>query len=402
MLLLLSPKETPLMSFKNLLYILLGCLGLSACKNTQSGSDKFKELGKEYQGEWYKRFSGTIADQPVVVNLHHYGDITVGAYYYAHKSVIIDLTESEDVTDKFTLHFNEFVRTSRASDDDNYRPDRWSINFSGNEINGKWTSGDGSKTCAIDLKEDYPAGTFALDVMVHADSATASKGTSSTTAVSSYELLQPKGQMKKDEADFFRATALYLVGGDTMGAKNLAEYIKKQDNKYFLNYKKLMRDVKIDKDAGEEWQYNFYHSRNMWVLYNDNNFLTVQLHEYDYSGGGSGHGNYWSTYANIDMQQKKVWQLNDIISVDEVTLLPILDRTIRAVFKMGPKDTLGNRLNGDAIHVTDNVYISAQGLTFCYNPSELATESDGEVCVFIPYTELRGMLKEDFRKRMGL
>ena len=66
-----------------------------------------------------------------------------------------------------------------------------------------------------------------------------------------------------------------------------------------------MRDVKIDKDAGEEWQYNFYHSRNMWVLYNDNNFLTVQLHEYDYSGGGSGHGNYWSTYANIDMQQKK-------------------------------------------------------------------------------------------------
>ena len=390
------------MSVKKILpYILLICLFQTACKNT--GSDnKDKELPKTLQGEWYKRYVGTIAGQPVIVNLHHYSGNTVGCYNYAHKSVIIDLTESEDKPDNYSIHFMEFVRTSRAADEENYKPDRWAINIDDKEIKGNWISGDSTKTYPIELKEDYTEDSYPLSIMVHADSASLRKGVTSTLAVSAYELLQPSAQMKKDDAVFFRTTILQFLGADTLGADNLADYIKKEDKKYFENYKELLKDITIDKENNEEWQYNFEHIRSMWVLYNEGGMLCLELHEYDYSGGGSGHGNSWQNYVCIDMHQKRVWRLEDIIRVDAADLLPLLDHEIRKIYKLGPKDTLSNVLAVDKVPLSQKVFITDKGITFCYDPMEIGTEPDGEISLFIPYDRLKGMLKDDFKKRMNL
>jgi hypothetical protein len=381
--------------------LLLICAFQTACKSNHS-ADKDKQLPKSLQGEWYKRYAGTVNGAPVVVHLHHYASGIIGFYYYDHKSVVIDLTESADSADSYNVHLKEFVRTSRAADEENYTPDRWAINITDKEITGTWTSGNNLKAYDIKLKEDYTENSYPLTLMAHADSASEKKGMTTTEAVSAYELLQPAPEMKSADADFIKTSVMQICGGDTLKAANLSDYIKKEDKKYFSNYKKLLQDVNIDRDNSEDWQYNFYHSRNMWVLYNQGGLISVELHEYDYSGGGSGHGNTWSSYACIDVQQKKIWRLDDMINVDGAELLPILDDEIRHIYKLSKKDKLGEHLITDNIPLTQNVFVTDIGMTFCYNPMEIGSESDGEICVFIPYARMGKMLKADFKNRMGL
>ena len=96
------------------------------------------------QVEAYKRFSGTIAGQPVVLNLqmskHAYATIS-GSYYYVKQGKPIGLYILPDSTVKNGYLVDEDPEVKNSD----IQP-HWKFVYDGNTISGKWTSADGKKT----------------------------------------------------------------------------------------------------------------------------------------------------------------------------------------------------------------------------------------------------------------
>lgn len=79
---------------KILLLILLISLSYVGCKNTDSDNNKHNEQSNALKKTWYKRFTGTVNGQPVIVNIQCSGKNTQGTYYYIDKGIIINLVPS--------------------------------------------------------------------------------------------------------------------------------------------------------------------------------------------------------------------------------------------------------------------------------------------------------------------
>ena len=388
---------------KILLYVLLISATCIGCKNNNSNNNKHDRQFSALRKQWYKRYTGTVAGQPVVVNLQCSRGSIKGSYYYIDKGVVIDLLPYGHVTndDTSALVFNENNPIERAKENDSTGRDSWQLSIYDSIVSGKWLSGDGKRHGDINLKEDYSNGAYPLDVLVKGDSIMERKNAMHVSAVSLYDLIQPPLKMNTADADFLKTTILHFLGGEFADVKNINDYILQGDKKYFENFEKLLADINIDRRSHENWEYNFDHTRLLKILYNNNGMMVLQLAESDRTGGGIMGSHFKNRYANIDMEQKKVWQLKDMMEVDASKLTPLLDEEVHGVFGI-PKGPLTGRLRVDAIPLTENVYITHTGITFCYYPGVIAPEDDGEICLFLSYAKLKNWLKENFKARMQL
>lgn len=141
--------------------------------NTQTTNDATALL----KASWVKRYTVTIANEPVVVILYNWIDksgypISGGKYYYKDKSVIINLTRLEiDSVNKSIVHAMEMPMTHRGwlgememleNDGDNYDP-AWNITFDGPKVYGKFFNSVSNKSEDIQLTENYHDG-IKLDI----------------------------------------------------------------------------------------------------------------------------------------------------------------------------------------------------------------------------------------------
>jgi len=119
----------------------------------------------------------------------------------------------------------------------------------------------------------------------------------------------------------------------------------------------------------------------------------------EYTGGA--HGYYASSFLNVDVEGSRLWTLADIVS-DSNALRPLLNDAAINYFRLKPGSGMSNRLLVDEVPTTGNVFLSATGVSFVYNPYEIASYADGEIMLFLPYTKLSSLLTDAFRARMQL
>ena len=387
---------------KIFLWVLLTSLSYVSCKNTDSGNNKHDEVSNTLKKAWYKHFSGTKDGQNVVVDLQCSVKMVRGSYYYIDKGMVIDLLPpDQSKVDMNNITFIESDSEERPNDDDSAAKTTWQLSLQDAKASGKWLSGDKKRSGSIELKEDYPTGTYPLDVIIKGDSKEERKDVAHVTAATFYELLQPAAQMNKADADFLHTAILHFLGGEFADALNINDYVLQEDKKYFDNFEKLLADMNIDREAHEDWQYNFEYKRRLDVRYNNNGMLVLQLAVSERTGGSIMGSHFRDSYACIDVQQKKLWQLKDVMNADHAILTPLLNDEVRKVFGI-PSGPLSGKLRVDDVPLTDNIYITGTGIAFCYFPGVIAPEDDGEICLFIPFTKLKSWLKEDFKNRMKL
>jgi hypothetical protein len=137
----------------------------------------------------------------------------------------------------------------------------------------------------------------------------------------------------------------------------------------------------------------------MYVRYNEGGWLVTELATTEFSGGM--HPNNSSSYSNIDLKEQHLWGLGDIIS-DTMALRPLLNDAAIAYFHLRPGEGLGRHLLVDDVPVTNNLYVGARGLSFVYNPYEIASYADGQISLYLPYSRLLSYLTPAFKKRMAL
>jgi hypothetical protein len=178
----------------------------------------------------------------------------------------------------------------------------------------------------------------------------------------------------------------------------MAVSIHKANKTYFDGYRQ--DNASLGKSAAEAgFSLNYEDEVSQQVLYNDQDWLVVELFSSSFTGGA--HGNYNSSFVNIDRASNKLWSLSEMIQ-DTAALRPLLNEAAIVYFGIAKGTHLGDRLLVEEVPVTNNVFLSATGLCFVYNPYEIASYADGEIELFIPYNRLQPYLQAAFRERMRL
>jgi hypothetical protein len=141
--------------------------------------------------------------------------------------------------------------------------------------------------------------------------------------------------------------------------------------------------------------FNWKKTLSMEVIYNANQLLSLRFRKHAYSGGGQG----ISIQENhvFDIRTGKKLELSDfLIPGYETRLNTMLDKKFRLLNGLKRDENL--RLAGfliDQIEYTGNFFINNDGIGFYYNVYEVAPHSTGTTELFIPFHELKPLLKQD-------
>ncbi|WP_029904837.1 DUF3298 and DUF4163 domain-containing protein [Prevotella sp. 10(H)] len=173
-------------------------------------------------------------------------------------------------------------------------------------------------------------------------------------------------------------------------------------NKYIEDYiDKYRRDAKEQfpdwRESGDTEDYfSYYKTLNTKVIFDMDNLLSYQISSMDYKGGA----NSSTAYRNvvIDLKTGKMLSEQDIFMHDYKKILnTLLIRKIVAQNKVQkPEDLLEFGYWGiEDLTSNENFYVDSNGVTYIFNPGEYSAPSVGEIKVYLPYEEIRNILKED-------
>ncbi len=384
------------------LFLLISIILISSVLYSCSSNQKPSSIYTCPASHCYKRYTGKIAGQDVVVNMIYYKDsgseipAAAGSCYYSGKSQIITLTPDSLVDNM--IHLTEFVETERYIDENAKHP-HWSVAIDEKTIKGMWSSADGSHTETIDLQENYDDA-YSFDVLALKDSASANGKRATYKILSEQTMLSPAASVGRQDAEFITRTLLHELGGDTIGAGTLNSYLKQSNQSMFADHKNGITEMVNANDTFEGESWNWFYDMHNTCVYNSRGFVGFYFSTYYYCGGA--HGINGSRCICVDVKEKKTWHLQDVLAVDTPKLSSLLEGAARKSFKLKPTDTLSLTLSVDTIPVTGSIMISDCGITFHYGPYEIACYAMGDISLYLPYTELGEMLRPEFKKRMNL
>ncbi len=137
--------------------------------------------------------------------------------------------------------------------------------------------------------------------------------------------------------------------------------------------------------------------RKMTVIDNNPPLMCLEISTYAYTGGA--HPNSNTVYVNVDTRTGKRIALQDIFNTNfGEKLRPIAERYFREQCKIpeGKRwSDLGFFFENDRFELNDNFILGKSGITFYFNPYEIAPYAFGVMKCFIPYKDIRNLIKKN-------
>ncbi len=171
---------------------------------------------------------------------------------------------------------------------------------------------------------------------------------------------------------------------------------------YVSNSENLLRYARDHlSDVGAEYFYSFSNYQEVAAGRHDTKVVSLMVLSSVYSGGA--HPNAVQTAWNLDLEEKKLLDLKDVIYTESAeTLAELVKARIDEKFQaLGENalfydygDTVANSFAGE--HMTPYWYFNDQGLVIFYNQYELGPYAAGIIKTQIPYEELEGILLEEY------
>jgi len=133
----------------------------------------------------------------------------------------------------------------------------------------------------------------------------------------------------------------------------------------------------------------------MNICYNEKNIISLKIEKTAYTGGS--HSITMTEYIVCDLIQRKRLTLDDIFAGNYKDRLDkILNEKIRTMNGIRPVENLSQTgFFMDQIECTENFYINKDGIYFYYNLYHIASYNAGTTEIFIPFTEVHTMFKEN-------
>ncbi|HET8572918.1 MAG TPA: DUF3298 and DUF4163 domain-containing protein [Edaphocola sp.] len=337
---------------------------------------------------FYKTFTGTIAGQPVIMQWGNLPQNSQLYYEYLEYRQRIPLVLVPDSSSAGRLFFSEGL-------DDDGRPvgkPVWKCRYDQGRIAGTWYSADRKKNYPVLLKEETPQGVQAFTYQ--SIDTTVFLFSENTTDDRSYDLeySAPLALGDSETADWVNRMIKkgQQYNPDLSLLENFTLRIDSNSAEYQVN-----RDNARDDSSGIwRWEMN----NDVSVDYNQDGYVILLTSGYQYSGGA--HGGAWDLFECLDVENKKVMVLSDIVSADSNVLEKMLEQQFREDYQLKATDSLTEYLFENKLMPNGNFSFDGSGLYFTYNQYEVAPYVMGIISVMIPWEKLKPYLNREFSKRM--
>ncbi|RAK65197.1 DUF3298 and DUF4163 domain-containing protein [Hymenobacter edaphi] len=248
----------------------------------------------------------------------------------------------------------------------------------------------------VRLREARPLGSLQLIARFYADSVAAFPGRASSPHAQLRLLaLQPVGlatgrlrdnllrHLRGDTLENQPAPAL-----DALWQQRLAAYTKD----YRLDAGERQRDMAGDSLPSYALRYD--EQQLMHVYWNQAPLLSIGYFNYGYTGGA--HGSYGTRVVSYDTRTGRPLPYEAIFRPEaRPRLVALLDRAARRQLRLAPDAPLEGPLFVPHLPATHNVYLTSGGAVFVYAPYEIASFAQGEIRLFLPFSELRPLLQPE-------
>jgi hypothetical protein len=183
-------------------------------------------------------------------------------------------------------------------------------------------------------------------------------------------------------------------------AMDPASVLKSSRDTFFASYTELEQQLKQHAQSRMAASFNWESDVEMKILWNADNLVSVAYENYQYTGGAHGLGN--TLLQVFDVNTAKTLTIQDIFKPGyEASLRQVLEKHLRTAYEI-PE---GSALNGDQgvlfdphLALTRNFYLTGQGVGFIYNPYEVAPYVVGPIELFVPFSEIREIVRPAFLK----
>lgn len=153
--------------------------------------------------------------------------------------------------------------------------------------------------------------------------------------------------------------------------------------------------VDEDNPDGVGFGFNNNYEYSGYSLLNDERTYSYGVDIYAYMGGA--HGVYSQLFFNYDLRTGDLISQNDIFTADSEGLLieRIKQNIIKGNETLNSESDLEEFFWVENIIPNDNFYITEDGINYVYNPYEIAPYVWGIIEAFIPYKEIKSIIKKD-------
>jgi len=168
-------------------------------------------------------------------------------------------------------------------------------------------------------------------------------------------------------------------------------WIKSEINEFFKQYSEM---AELPGDKGKSFQW--LNSRHASLIYDQHNLLGLRWSKHVFTGGA--HSMSHNSHVFFHTQNGKMLVLDEMVAIENLPLLEqILTQGLKAQLQINDEEKLSDHgYFTDTIPVTDNFYLTPNGIGFYYNSYEIAPYSTGHTDLWLPFTILRPLLLPDF------
>ncbi|MEA3451735.1 MAG: DUF4163 domain-containing protein, partial [Bacteroidota bacterium] len=176
---------------------------------------------------------------------------------------------------------------------------------------------------------------------------------------------------------------------------NIEKLIQKYISDAAKEYLGLKEDTEKEDILSFPSAYNWEVDDTVKILYNDDDFLTLEMSGYSYTGGV--HGNSYFYYRNYDIHEGnriKLWNFFDKKYKSEI--LKLIHRKI--ITNEREKDVFSI----NQVEITGNFAITKKGVYFLYNNYEIGPYSSGIFELYFPYSEIQKFIIPAMMKKLSV
>lgn len=201
-------------------------------------------------------------------------------------------------------------------------------------------------------------------------------------------------QLEKALASLPRDGAL-VEGGNATLQEMARNYVREYIFQYLLDGKEAIDCYHGDVEAASTWL-NYEEVVEGNVKFNAYGFLCYQFRIYSYAGGA--HGNTMVRNCAFDRHQSRVLLLNDLFAeASQPAVSAMIQQRLLEKYECTAAEQLAaiGFFDLASVSATDNFFFDYDGVTFVYDPYEIATYSCGVIEVKLPWRDLGPLMLSD-------
>lgn len=393
---------------RKLLYT-LGCIALFfSCKNEKAAPSVSIPTKTEIETpkpstapQYYLHLKGTIQNLPVTMNLNYHKLANTGnsdakafyqgSYYYDKYQEPIELHQTKDSSGVLIL------TEKYAYDEDN----RFVGKLEGNTFSGKWF--DGYRQFSFPFKLTVVGEDEAINFDYRSFSETYKlfpDKEKSPLAQFGLSALWPQDYKNPDATAFLKKSIMGILTDDSLAQNAVTpeDYFNQAKEKYFDNYRKDLEDVQVD---GGFSSYNYGADTDLFIVWNAEDLLSIGATYYENTGGA--HPNSGTIYHVLDVKNEKILTEEDVFKPNfEAIITKALLASAERTFDSDMNDyTPIDAISKKKLKPNGNFFVTGGGVGYNFVPYEIGSYAIGEIQLFLPKEEIRGVLTNEFLARMG-